>query len=181
VAAFFGLALILSYSQERLLTLAESLGRFLPAPWRGRVRQVISTGLRSLEILRSPWIGLQLQGWSILIWSMSILVNYVVFLALDLPLSFSSAMFLLAVLQVGVAVPSAPGKLGVFHYLCALALSFFGIERGAALGYALLLYLVVFGPPVLLGISLLSWESIGQRDEGSASSPSGESQTGRIL
>jgi len=161
--AFLGAALILSYGRDRLLTLVESLSCFLPGSWRARVQRVVGLALGSLDVLRSPWVGLQLQGWSLLSWSLSILVNYIVFLALGLPLSFAAALFLLVVLQVGVAVPSAPGKLGVFHYLCILALAPFGVEKSAALSYAVLLYFVVFGPPLLLGAFFLWWGSIRQR------------------
>jgi len=161
--AFLGAALILSYGKDRLLTLVESLSRLLPANWRARVQRAVGLALGSLDVLRSPWVGLKLQGWSLLIWSLSILVNYIVLLALGLPLPFAAALFLLAVLQVGVAVPSAPGKLGVFHYLCTLALAPFGVEKSAALSYAVLLYFVVFSPPLLLGALFLWWESARQR------------------
>ena len=158
--AFLGAALILSWGKDRLLTLVEGLSRFLPGSWRARLRRAVGLALGSLDVLRSPWVGLKLQGWSLLIWFLSILVNYTVFLALGLPLSLAAALFLLIVLQVGVAVPSAPGKLGVFHYLCTLALTPFGVEKSAALSYAVLLYFVVFGPPLLLGALFLWWENV---------------------
>ena len=161
--AFLGAALILSYGKERLLSLMESLSHVLPGGWRARLQRAVGLALGSLDVLRSPWVGLQLQGWALLIWSLSILVNYILFLALELPLPLAAALFLLAVLQVGVAVPSAPGKLGVFHYLCTLALAPFGVEKSAALSYAVLLYFVVFGPPLLLGAFFLWWGSIRQR------------------
>jgi len=158
--AFLALALILSYGKDRLLTLVESASRLLPEGWQTRIHQATGLALSSLDVLRSPWVGLKLQGWSLLIWVLSISVNYTVFLALGLSLPFAAAVFLVAVLEVGVAVPSVPGKLGVFHYLCTLALGVFGLEKGAALGYAVLLYFVVFGPPSLLGALLLWWESV---------------------
>ncbi len=160
---FLGLALILSYSKDRLLTLVESVSRFLPEGSRMRIHRATALALGSLDVLRSPWVGLRLQGWSLIIWTLSILVNYMVFLALSLPLPFAAALFLLVVLEVGVAVPSVPGKLGVFHYLCTLALGVFGLEKGDALGYAMLLYFVVFGPPSLLGALFLWWESVHRR------------------
>ena len=161
--AFLGAALILSYNKDRLLTLVESLSRFLPESWQVRVQRAVGPALGSLDVLRSPLVGLQLQGWSLLIWSLSILVNYAVFLALGLSLPFAAGLFLLAVLQVGVAVPSAPGKLGIFHYLCTLALAPFGVDKSTALSYSILLYLVVFGPPLLLGTFFIWWESVRRR------------------
>ncbi|MBC8248380.1 MAG: flippase-like domain-containing protein [Anaerolineales bacterium] len=158
--AFLGVALTLSYGKDRLLTLVESVSRFLPEGWRARIQRATSLALGSLDVLRSPWVRLKLQGWSLIIWMLSILVNYIVFLALGLPLPFVAALFLVIVLEVGVAVPSVPGKLGIFHYLCTLALGVFGLEKGAALGYAVLLYFVVFAPPLLLGALFLWWESV---------------------
>jgi hypothetical protein len=154
-AALLGITLTLSYSKDRLLTLVESALCFLPEGWRARIHRVTGLTLGSLDVLRSRWVGLKLQGWSLLIWSLSVLVNYTVFLALGLPLSLVAAVFLMVVLKVGVAMPSVPGKLGVFHYLCTLALGAFGLDKGVALGYAVLLYFVVFGPPVLLGAFFL--------------------------
>jgi len=61
------------------------------------------------------------------------------------------------VLQVGIAPPSLPGKLGVFHYLTVLALSFFGVARSAALTYALVLYAVALLSKVLVGGAWLAW------------------------
>ena len=61
---------------------------------------------------------------------------------------------------MGVAVPSAPGKLGVFHYLCTVALSIFGVERSGAIAYAVLLHALVFSPLSLLGALSVWWESL---------------------
>ncbi|MBK7202134.1 hypothetical protein [Candidatus Amarolinea dominans] len=46
---------------------------------------------------------------------------------------------LLAVLQAGVSVPSSPGKVGIFQYLCQLTLAWFGIAavQGFAVGVLL--------------------------------------------
>ena len=160
---FFGMALILFYSKERLLAWLGSTLRFLPENWRARLREAIDLSLKSLDALRSPWVGLQLQGWSFIIWGMGVLVNYIVFLALDLYLPFSAALFLLIVLQVGIAVPSVPGKLGVFQYLCILALAPFGVDKSMALTYSVLLYLIGFGPLLVLGAFFIWWESLRKR------------------
>ena len=164
VIAFLGVTLLLSYGKSWLLALLESTFHFLPNLWRARLQQAVALALGSLDVLRSPWVGLQLQAWSLLIWSMGILVNYIVFLILGLSLPFVAALFLLVVLQVGTAVPSVPGKLGIFQYLCILALAPFGVGKSSALSYSVLLYLVAVGPVLLLGAFFIWWEGIrGQR------------------
>jgi uncharacterized protein (TIRG00374 family) len=161
---FFGATLLLSYGKSWLLAMLESTFHFLPQLWRTRFQQAASLALGSLDVLRSPWVGLQLQAWSLLIWAMGILVNYIVFLILGLSLPFVAALVLLVVLQLGFAVPSVPGKLGIFQYLCILALAPFGVGKSSALSYSVLLYLVAVGPLLLLGAFFIWWEGIrGQR------------------
>lgn len=158
-----GATLILFYSRTRLLSWLESVLRFLPGRWQARFHEIIKLSLNSLDVLRSPWVGLQLQGWSLLIWGMGILVNYILFLAMNLSLPFTAALFLLLVLQVGIAIPSIPGKLGVFQYLCILALTPFGVDKSMALTYSLLLYLIGFGPILAMGTYFIWWESLHGR------------------
>jgi hypothetical protein len=158
-AAFLGGAILLSRYQDRLVNLVAAASRALPQRWRLPVERAISQALGSLRVLRSFSLNVRLQAWSLLILLTSVLVNYAIFLATGMSLPFVAALFLLAVLDVGVAVPSAPGKLGVFHYLCTLALGVFGVEKSTAVAYAVLLHAVVFLPPSLLGALLLWWES----------------------
>ena len=88
------------------------------------------------------------------------LTNYLTLLVVGLSLLLSVSLFLLFVLRVGAAVPSSPGKVGVFQYLCVLALSVFSVDRTLALSYGVVLHLVVFTPMILLGTACLWKESL---------------------
>lgn len=162
-ATFLALVLVLPRYQTQLTDLVRRVSQPLPGAWSDRVEEGIRRALDTLDVLRNVGINLRLQGWSLLVLLGSVLTNYLVFRALGMALPFAAALFLLAVLQIGIAVPSAPGKLGVFHYLCILALGVFGVERNAAVGYAVLLHVVVFLPPSLLGALFLGWESVRRR------------------
>jgi hypothetical protein len=83
-------------------------------------------------------------------------VNYTLLGAIGERPSFLAALFLLIVLQIGVAVPSSPGRIGVFHYLCVQALAVFGIGGANALSYAFILHLIAVILPVALG-AVLAW------------------------
>lgn len=136
---------------------------WLPDALSHRITRQLELALTGLEVLRHPGMALIVIVGSVGIWLLSATTNYLVFVAMGLQLPFSAALFLLIVLQLGVAVPSAPGKLGVFHYLCVLGLSLFGVARGPALGYALLLYAVVFVPLSVAGAVGLWWENLNIR------------------
>ena len=79
------------------------------------------------------------------------------------PLKKLTAFLLLAVLQVGGLVPSSPGKVGVFQLLCILTLALFSVDKSTGLTYGILLYLVAYGPPVILGVLSLWWGGVNLR------------------
>lgn len=107
--------------------------------------------LESLQNLRGRREAFAVLLWTAVMWSLGIAVNYVLFLALGLALSWSAALFLLVVLQIGTRVPALPANLGVFHYLVILALGVYNVSESAALAYAILLHLVVFILPAFIG------------------------------
>jgi uncharacterized membrane protein YbhN (UPF0104 family) len=75
-----------------------------------------------------------------------VVVNDLVIRCLGIQTRFMAAVVLLVILQVGVAVPSTPGKLGVFQYLSVLGLSLFGVANASGLAFGLLMHLLVFLP-----------------------------------
>lgn len=77
--------------------------------------------------------------------------NYLVFQAFGLPVPPLAALVLLAVLQVGTAVVSVPGNIGVFHYLTVVTLATWQIPEPVALAAAIVLHAVSLGPRVVLG------------------------------
>ena len=77
--------------------------------------------------------------------------NFLIFRAFDLPVPPIAALVLLAVLQVGTAVVSVPGNIGVFHYLTVLTLATWHVPQSTALATAIVLHIVSLGPRVALG------------------------------
>jgi len=145
-------ALAMTYQRDRILRGVAALLRLLPPLAARQLYLQIESALKGLEVLGHVQANLGIWGWSLLIWALAVATNYIVFLAMRMALPLVAALFLLIVLQVGGAVPSSPGKVGVFQYLCVLALSLFSMERSVTLGCSLVLYLVVFLPPLLLGV-----------------------------
>ena len=162
-----GLTLALFAAAFVLLVFREPLLRWLTRirlPWGGKSLDAFAQkALLSLDVLKRWDVHLLLQAQSVVIWSIGALINYFVLLALNLQLPAVSAFLLLAVLQVGGLVPSSPGKVGVFQLLCILTLSLFAIDKSIGLTYGILLYLVAYGPPVILGVFFLWWNGVNLR------------------
>jgi uncharacterized membrane protein YbhN (UPF0104 family) len=123
-------------------------------PWMQRALAVAGQLLLSLDTLGRPAQLLPALGWSVLIWTLYGAVNCTLLGAVGERPSVLAALFLLAVLQLGVAVPSSPGRLGVFHYLCVQALAVFGVYGPQALSYAVILHLISVVVPMTMGAAL---------------------------
>jgi uncharacterized protein (TIRG00374 family) len=141
------------------------VSHFAPLGWREWLVKQAHFGLTSLDVLRRPRLLIGLIAWSTTICVLSTLTNYLVFRSLSLQFSIWVSLLILVVLQIGAAVPSSPGRIGVFQYLVILALSILVIDKNVALGYSILLYLVIYVPLTVIGIYCLwrekiTWQSL---------------------
>ena len=157
VAVSVGAAVLLG-GRNLWLRLSERVLSRLPERVAIRWCQWIVAGLDGLSALGSPAALWRVWGWTVLFWLVAATTNLLLLLAFDLPASWLMALVLLAILQGGIAVPSTPGKVGVFHYLCVAGLSLFGIPRAVGLGYGLVLHFLVVG-----GISVWAALALWQR------------------
>lgn len=107
--------------------------------------------LESLVNLTQRREALSVLFWTVLVWLAGWAVNQLLFFALGMNVPWSAAWFVMVVLQIGTRVPALPANLGVFHFLVILALGVYGVDESAALAYAILLHLIVFVIPAVLG------------------------------
>ncbi len=136
----------------------------LPEKMRTWLSPRIESGISSLEVVRRSDDMLRLVLWTALVWSTALLINQLVMLALDIHLPLTASLLLLVGLQAGISLPAVPGAIGLFEYICVLALSVFGIDQATALSYGLLLHAIVFIPQILAGmISFWALGLSGQR------------------
>lgn len=147
VLALLGLVAARRYVVVLLNGLAQRWPRFgLP-----KAASMAESFLTSFAILGQRRRMLAALLSSVLIWFTYGMVNYTLMLAVGVPASVLAAYFVLVVLQLGVAVPSSPGRIGVYHYLGVQALAVFGVAFAPAFSYAILLHLISVVLPVLLG------------------------------
>jgi uncharacterized protein (TIRG00374 family) len=135
-------------------------------PWLAFLRlfRRLAEASRELGALRDTRVQVQLWAASVLVWVLGAVTNVLVLWALDLHIDPLASPLLLVVLMAGAILPTSPLQLGVFHYLCVITLSLFGVSQTVALSYALLLHLVVYLPIVIggvLGIWLGPWSKEG--------------------
>jgi hypothetical protein len=157
VLLLVGLGLIVS-QRERGLRLIDRLLAGIPLRWRLAVLERLGRLVDGMESLRQRKIIWRAGAWSALIWLLGIAANAAVMRAFGVH-SWPAAMFLMAVLMVGVALPPSIAALGVFEALTVLALGAFDVPRETALAIGVTLHAVVFVPPIVCGSVLAVWEA----------------------
>ena len=127
------------------LRLADLGLRILPPPAAARWRARFVAALDGLAALGSRRAALAVWGWTVVFWLVAWATNLWLLLAFGLPASPVMALLLLVMLQGGIAVPSTPGKVGVFQLLCMVALAVFAVPEPVGLAYGLVLHVLVVG------------------------------------
>lgn len=118
-----------------------------------------------------------ITGGSVLIWTIESAMFYYGFRAFGFELSFLAAAFVMAVVNLGVLIPSSPGGLGVFQYFCVLALEFLDIKHAEATAYAVTVHLCQYVPVTIIGslwlprfgVRTMSAEAIAELDRSNES------------
>jgi uncharacterized membrane protein YbhN (UPF0104 family) len=152
-----GLALIIGCGLRWRETFLDWLSKWTTG-WLLRVTQALLDGLDSLRSFRVGW---RLWGLSVVYWAAVMAVIGLVMRAVGLHVPPIALLAMLFVLQIGVRVPSLPGSIGVFEYLGVVTLSAFGVDKTSALGAMLVLHMVIYLPPSLVGVGYLMWTSTG--------------------
>jgi hypothetical protein len=124
----------------------------LPQRWQSALGRWSDSAISSLSVLKKPAETYWLAGWSILVWAAAVLTNALTLLALGIQLPIRASILVLVAVQAGITIPSIPGRVGVFEYLCVLSLALFGVEQLQAVSYGILLHAIVFIPTTLLSL-----------------------------
>lgn len=149
---------VVLWQRDRILRWLELVVARLPGDVAGPALSTAARAVDGLEALRQPQRLAVLLTISVFIWVLSAVTNYIVFLALHMEASWIQAFFLTVVLQAGVAIPSSPGKIGVFQVLCRWALGIFGVSASLGLAYGVALYVAAPLTIMLTGAIALAFE-----------------------
>ena len=71
-----------------------------------------------------------------------------------------ATLVILVVTTISIVVPSSPGYVGTFHYLCQLSLVMFGVNAGIALSYATVVHAVNVLPVTIIGLVMANIEGV---------------------
>ncbi len=101
---------------------------------------------------------------SLLIWACYGAILQVHFYAFDFVsqynLPWTATLVVLVITTISVIVPSSPGYVGTYHWLCQLSLGLFAVPKSEALTLAFVLHGINFIPVLIVGLILASIEGV---------------------
>jgi uncharacterized membrane protein YbhN (UPF0104 family) len=151
---------VLAGDPNRCARVAAGFERFLPQSAAAVVGRVAARFTQGLAVIRRPEPLLLALAWSIPLWLSIAAGIWAMSMAFRLTVPFTGSFVLIAMLVLGVIVPT-PGAVGGFHEAFRIgATLFFGAPEATAVGAAILLHLFSIGPSLVLGVVFAAQEGL---------------------
>ncbi|MEE9605717.1 MAG: lysylphosphatidylglycerol synthase transmembrane domain-containing protein [Candidatus Scalindua sp.] len=160
IMAFFGILAItflflLSVYPQKAGAVLEKLLFLFPHHLKDKLVNLLHSFISGLQVFDDKkqliWIGVL----SLVIWFFNAAPIYVLCYAFDIKLSFAGACFVMVCIALAVALPQAPGFIGVFHIVIQKTLDIFGVGLSSAQSYAIILWGLSIIPVTIVGLLFL--------------------------
>ena len=131
-----------------------------PSKLAGLLARVAEKFARGLGVIRRPRRLFVALMWSFPLWLSIAAGLWAVAVAFGIALPFSGSFLIIALLSVGVSVPT-PGAVGGFHAAYRYgATAFFGAPEDAAVGAAIVAHVLSQAPSLFLGLFFAAQEGL---------------------
>ena len=142
----------------------ENILKIAPAPIRAPFLQLFDgfvAGLGSTKDRTALW---KAGALSVAMWLNGALAIWFLFQAFKFQLPFAAACFTGVAIALTVALPQAPGFIGVFHIAIEKTMVLWGVPDAESKGYAIVFWAVSFVPVTAVGIVAMWREGISMRE-----------------
>jgi len=116
-----------------------------------RVREALTQFSVGLSVLRNPARFARILAWAIAFWLTNAFSFWIGFQAVGIHVPWTAALFLQAVIAVGVAAPAAPGFFGIFEFVATAGLGVYGVPPELAVSWAIGYHILSFIPITVIG------------------------------
>jgi uncharacterized protein (TIRG00374 family) len=154
------LLLLVAGKGPRSASLAQWLLVRLPASGRIWARSFLGNLRQGLTLFEQPLVAALALCLSAAIWALGALTNVATLAALHLKVPWWGPWLVLVLGYVVNFVPTVPAQIGVFEFACIVALTAAGSDQESALAFGLVLHLLVYGPPAILGPMSMAFEGL---------------------
>jgi len=145
--------LALLFFPDRFLRVTRSVVGVLPGQAGHLLVEVLESFIQGLGALRDLRLLAGALLWSVGFWAWNGVSFWLGMLAFGIEGGYAAALFVQAIVAIGVSIPAAPGFFGTFHAATVVALhEVYGAGEGATLAFAFGYHLGGFIPVTLMGL-----------------------------
>lgn len=138
--------------QDHVRRLTSWIERVVPLVGRLHPAALIDSFMLGLAFARNPGLLGLVLVWSVILWGGAVVTMYLGIVAVGISVPLAVVIFALVVSSLGMAVPSAPGYVGVFHAAVVGSLALFGVDENRSLAAAVILHAAIFGSFIVGGL-----------------------------
>ena len=145
----------LIWRRERALKIINKiLGKF-PGKFAHKIDELIHQFIDGFQVITNIKFLLYLFLLSALVWLVDVLAIYILLVAFGFNLPVIASFVVMIFLIVGIAIPTAPGYIGNWHFACVRAVMIFGLAKAEALSFAVVYHFLSMAIVVVLGVIFL--------------------------
>jgi uncharacterized protein (TIRG00374 family) len=148
----FGALALLARSQRAVPRLELFLSGRVHPRVSGFVFRILVRFAQGLQVAKSPRHTLNVSLLSLMSWVVASLSMWCYVSAFRLPVPWQAAALVLVVTNLGGAIPSSPGAIGVYEFLTMVALSVWLSDPNTAFGFAAAMHASNLALSVVLGL-----------------------------
>ncbi|MBD0328527.1 MAG: flippase-like domain-containing protein [Thermoleophilia bacterium] len=121
---------------------------------RSRLGAKVSDGLTTMASAVNRRDAPVVAAYSFAAWAAWCASAWLVASSLGITLTLPQILFAAAVINLGVAIPSSPGFVGTYQWLCVSTLGLLAVDRVDAFAFSVLFHAVWYVPTTLAGLAL---------------------------
>lgn len=127
---------------------------------RKSVMERVDAFIRGLLLIRTARGILWTFALSLCVWGLWAVALHETLRAFHIDVPLSARLLILAVVNLGALIPSSPGYVGPYHYLCWVSLSVYGVQKSLAISFSMVLHALWYVPLTCLGFIFLGKEHL---------------------
>ena len=162
--AGFCFILFLILCRETALKFINIILNKIPGKLANKIDELIHHFIDGFQIITNIKFLLYLFFLSALVWLVDVLAIYMLLKAFGFTLPVMASFVVMIFLLVGIAIPTAPGYIGNWHYACCLALELFHLAKTEALSFAVVYNFLSMAIVVVLGVTFLPFNKFSISD-----------------
>ncbi len=154
----------LIWRKDAAVKIIDRILRLLPGKLADKVNAVIHQFIDGFQVIKDVKTLVYLLFLSAAVWLVDVAAIYSLILAFGFQLPVLAAFVVMVILIAGIAIPTAPGFIGNWHFACILGLSLFGLPKPEGFSFALVYHLVAIAPVIILGVAFLPFNKFSISD-----------------